>query len=215
MENHKSPAAKCDTVVLCFLLIIIGQGILLRNTLAAGPAAWPLMVWPELVFCAVMAAAAAWCWTHPRGWSTNPGCVAAFALFGVYAVFNIVFYGSFARLYMEGIGGEYESWGKAIEALKLVLAIMAVTAGIPAAAAPTGREYADKLREAVYRQNAEWAKGSAAGAKKDMESTLEKLKETLSPEEMEALLAQLQAGQDKPKDEQSVTEEWRGWGGGI
>lgn len=69
--------------------------------------------------------------------------------------------------------------------------------------------------EAAYRQQAQWAKGSAAGAKKDLDSAMEKLRETLTPEEMDALLAQLRSEQAPPKDGESVTEQWRGWGGGI
>lgn len=215
MDNSKSPEAKCSTVVVCFLLIIIGQGVLLRSTLAAGFTAWPLAIKLELVFCAVMAAAVVWCWSHPRGWTTNFGCAAAFGFFGLYAVFNIVCFDTFVQLFLAGIENGAESWGKAMVALKLVLAIMAVVAGIPAAPAPAGREYAEKLREATYRQEAQWAKGSASGAKKDLDSAMAKLRETLTPEEMDALLAQLRSEQNPPKDEESVAEQWRGWGGGI
>ena len=216
MENTKSPAAKCGTVVVCLLIIIIGQGVLFRSALAAGFAAWPLAVKLELVFCVVMAGAAAWCWGHPRGWSTNLGCAAAFILFGLYAVLNIVFFNTFVQLFLTGTGGGAESMGKALVALKLVLAIMAVVAGIPAAPAPTGREYAEKLREAVYRQNAQQARNNAAGAKKDLDNAMKKLRETLSPEELDALLGQLRAEQSGPEDGgESVTEQWRGWGGGI
>lgn len=215
MENSKSPEAKCSTVVVCLLFIIIGQGVLLRDVFAAGLTAWPPAVKLELVFCAVMAAAMVWCWTHPRGRTSNLGCAAAFGFFGLYAVFNIVFYDTFVQLFLAGIENGAESWGKAMVALKLVLAIMAVVAGIPAATAPTGREYAEKLKEAAYRQQAQWAKGSAAGAKKDLDSAMEKLRETLTPEEMDALLAQLRSEQAPPKDGESVTEQWRGWGGGI
>ena len=208
MENSKSPEAKCSTVVVCLLFIIIGQGVLLRDVFAAGLTAWPPAVKLELVFCAVMAAAMVWCWTHPRGRTSNLGCAAAFGFFGLYAVFNIVFYDTFVQLFLAGIENGAESWGKAMVALKLVLAIMAVVAGIPAATAPTGREYAEKLKEAAYRQQAQWAK-------KDLDSAMEKLRETLTPEEMDALLAQLRSEQAPPTDGESVTEQWRGWGGGI
>lgn len=222
--QSQSPKAKCDTVVVCFAVIIIGQGWLLRHTLAAGLFAWPLAVTVELIFCIVMLAAVIWCWTHPKGWTSNLGCGIAFGVFALYLVFNLFFYSDFSQMYLAGINADTPSWGKALVALKLILAIMGVVAGIPAAPAPSNREYAEKMRQAVYRQEAEWAKGNAKGAKADLEKTLQKLKESLSPEEMETLLAELRSGtaaspeekNDSAEDaDESVAEKWRGWGGGV
>jgi len=223
MERSDSPTAKCGTTVLCFAAIILLQGWLLRGVLLAGPGQWPGIVTVELVFCLVMLAALIWCWGHPKGWTNNLGCIIAFGLFAIYLIFNLFSYEAFAQLYLAGLNTEFPSWGKALVALKLVLALMAVVAGIPAAPALEGREYADKLRQAVYRQEAEWAKGSAKGAKKDFESAMGKLRETLSQEELDALLAQLRAEaapEDVPpaqdgKPAESVTDSWQGWGGGM
>lgn len=224
MEQSKTPQAKCDTVVICFAIIIIGQGWLLRHTLAAGLFAWPFAVTVELLFCIVMLAAVIWCWAHPKGWTSNLGCGIAFGVFALYLVVNLLFYGEFSQLYLAGLNADTPSWGKALVALKLVLAIMGVVAGIPAAPAPSNREYAERMRQAVYRQEAEWAKGNAKGAKEDLEKTLRKLKESLSPEEMEALLAELRAETAAAPEKEnasaedageSVTETWRGWGGGV
>lgn len=217
MEPTKEPAARCGTVVVCLAVIVFGQGYLLRGPLSAFPAL-PGAVWVELVFCLLMLAALVWCWGHPKGWTTNLGCGAAFGVFALYAVFNLVCFSTFSQLYLAGINTEFPSWSKALVAMKLVLAIMAVIAGIPAAPQMEGREYADKMRQAVYKQEAEWAKGSAKGAKKDLESAVEKLRENLSPEELEELLNQLKADPAAPKAEEeaeSVAEQWRGWGGGT
>lgn len=224
MEQSQTSKAKCDTVVICFAIIIIGQGWLLRHSLAVGPFAWPFAVTVELLFCVILLAAVIWCWTHPKGWTNNLGCGIAFGVFALYLVANLFLYNDFSQMYLAGINADTPSWGKALVALKLVLAIMGVVAGIPTAPAPSNREYAEKMRQAVYRQEAEWAKGNAKGAKEDLEKTLRKLKESLPPEEMEALLAELRAenvpggetvsAEEKAEDE-SVTETWRGWGGGV
>ena len=163
---------------------------------AAGPGGWPLPVLTELPFAVLFAAGLAWCWGHPKGWTNNVGCAAAFVLLAVYLAINAAQYRTLAGLYLAGIETEYPSWGKALVAIKLILACMGVVAGVPAAAAPTGREYADKLRQAVYRQEAEWAKGSARGAKKDLDATMHKLKESLSPQEYAELLARMKQDAD-------------------
>lgn len=217
MENTSAPEAKCGTVVACLAVIIAGQGWLLRDLLARGPASWPLPVYGELFFCAVMLAAVIWCWFHPRGWTNNRGCIAAFVFLGVYLVYQLIFFGAFSEYYLAGIHTEFPSVSRALVAVKMVLALMAVVAGIPAAPAPTGREYAEKLRQAVYKQEAGWARGTAAGAKKDLDSALAKLKANLSEEEMNALMAELRAQSENSSaaPAESITEDWRGWSGGV
>ena len=227
MNNSTALRAKCDTTVVCFLLIILGQGWLLRNVLLAGPAAWPLAVIGEMLFCVVLLAAVVWCWSHPLGWTNQKGCAAAFAVFAVYAAFTLVNYSTFAQMYLAGIQTEYPSWGKALVALKLLLAIMGIVAGIPVAPPPSGREYADKMRQVYYRQEAEQAKANAKGAKQDLDSIMAKLKENLSPEEMNALMSELRAEaaqsagapapaeQEPAPEREDLTETWRGWGGGV
>ncbi len=223
MERQAVPAAKCGTVVVCFLAIILGQGVLCWRAVCAGASAPQAALLGELVFCVVMLAAVIWCWTHPKGWGGNRGCVIAAGIFVVYLLFNLLYYRAFAQLYLAGIDTEFPSWGKALVTVKLVLAMMGVVAGIPAAPAPSGREYAEKMRQAVYRQEAEWAKGNAKGAKKDFEKAMAKLKENLSPQEMQALLAQLRteapqeqaAAPSETTQEDGIAETWRGWGGGT
>ncbi len=218
MEKTNTPQAKCGTVVACLFLIIAGQLWLLRGVLAAGPAAWPGMVIGELAFCAVMLAALVWCWGHPQGWATNRGCAAAFGFFGLYTVYQLIFFGAFSELYLAGVSTEFPSVSRALVAVKIVLALMAAVAGVPSAPAPTGREYAEKLRQAVYKQEAGWAKGNAAGAKKDLDSAMAKLKASLSPEEMEALMAELRGHPEDAASRQpgnSPVDDMPGWGGGV
>lgn len=225
MEKASTPAAKCGTVVVCLFIVLAGQVWLLWDTLAAGFHAWPAAVRGELVFCVIMLAAILWCWFRPKGWTSNLGCGIAFGLFGIYLIYTIIFYNSFAELYLSAINTEFSSVGKALVALKLVLVILAVIAGIPTAPAPTGREYADKLRQAYYRQEAELAKGNAKGAKQDFDNAMKKLRENLSQEEIDALLAQLrtdaapdEAGPDEggaEASDRSPSEDLHGWGGGA
>ncbi len=219
MENTNLPEAKCGTVVACLAVIIAGQAWLLRGLWAAGPSGWPAPLFGELLFCAGMLAAIVWCWLKPRGWTNNRGCVIAFAFFGAYIVYQLVFFGVFSELYLAGIDTEFPSVSRGLVALKMVLALMSAIAGVPAAPAPTGREYAEKLRQAVYKQEAGWAKESAAGAKKDLESAMEKLKANLSPEEMEALMAELRAQSagpaPAPRPGSDPVEDMHGWGGGV
>ena len=217
MNENTSPQAKCGTVVACLFLLTAGQLFLLRGVLAAGPGSWPCALVGELIFCVPMLAALVWCWGHPRGWTTNRGCAAAFAFFGAYLAFQIVFRQTFAQLYLSAVDTQFPSVGLALVAVKVVLLLMAVIAGIPAAPAPTGREYADKLRHAVHKQEAQWAKGSAAGAKQDLDAAMAKLRENLSPEELDALLTQLRDAPDQPPEdgEAPAAEDGHGWGGGI
>lgn len=231
--ERKRPEARCGTVVVCLALIIGGQAWLLRHVLLGGIAGWTAALWVELLFCVVMLGAIVWCWTHPRGWTSNIGCVAAFVVFGLYVVFTLLNYGTFSGWYLAGITTEFPSVSKALVALKLILAVMAVIAGIPAAPQMEGREYAQKLREAALRQQAEWAKSNAVGAKKDLEQTVAKLRATLSEEELAALMEELKqsvtveaAAEEPPAAEvqepapaeepekKSVREEWAGWGCG-
>lgn len=240
--ERKRPEARCGTVVVCLALIIGGQAWLLRHVLLGGVAGWTAALWVELLFCAVMLGAIVWCWLHPRGWSTNVGCVAAFVVFGLYVVFTLLNYTTFADWYLAGITTQFPSVSKALVALKLILAVMAVIAGIPSAPQMESREYAQKLREAALRQQAEWAKSNAVGAKKDLEQTVAKLRATLSEEELAALMEELKqsmtiepaAEQEAPAveaeepepevqepaaaaeepEKKSVREEWAGWGCG-
>lgn len=215
----KSPEARCGTVVACLALIIIGQAYFLRGILFAGVGSWPIAIWIELIFCVIMLGAIIWCWGHPKGWSTNQGCIAVFIVYGLYLVFNVINYTNFSNWYLQNFQTEYPSTGKALVAFKLLLAVFAVIAGIPAAPAPDAREYSQKLKEATLRQQAEWAKGGAVGAKKDLEATLAKLRNTLSKEEMDALMAELNktaaAAPAQAEEKPSVREEWNGWGGGV
>lgn len=235
--DFTAPAARGGVTVLCFLAIILGQVYLLRHALFSAPA--DLLTAPyllELGFCLLMAVGIVICWRKPMGWTTMPGCICALALFAAYTVVSVINYPVFSVAYLSGIQATYASAGGALVALKLVLALVGVTAAIPVAASIPGREYAQRMREKVEKQNAQWATASVKGAKADLDATVARLKETLSKEELDALLTQLSqsaahpaetadsaseiaadgATPSLPKDpgETSVTESWRGWGCG-
>lgn len=222
MSKQKSdaPAARGGMAVLCFLVVIAGQGYLLRDLLFSGGLSTPFYI--ELLFCFLMAAGIVICWVRPQGWGGKRGCAAALILFVVYAVFTVFYYDTFAAAYLAGSGSAYQSTGGAFVGLKLVLALVAVTAGIPVAPRIDDREYSRRLREKAQMQEAGWAKESVKGAQQDLEATLTKLKATLSEEEMAALLAQLQESAQPKADnappaepEPDASEDAHGWGGGM
>ena len=78
------------------------------------------------------------------------------------------------------------------------MVLCGLTALIPVAPAPTGREYAQGLARAYEKQNIEQAKNAATEAQKDLERRVETLRKNLSPEELEALMAKLQT--EKPAE---------------
>ena len=219
-QHSDAPAARGGMAILCFFAVIAGQAFLLRNILFSGNLSAPFYI--ELLFCLLMAAGIIICWVRPAGWGKRTGCTIALVLFILYTAFSVLNYNTFASAYLTGISTVYESTGRALVGLKLVLALIGVTAGIPVAPRMDDREYSRRLREKAQMQEAQWAKASARGAQEDLNATLNRLKATLSEEEMAELLAQLQEkasasekASDTPEASNSVAEEWRGWGGGM
>jgi hypothetical protein len=159
------------------------------------------------------------------GWSTKAGCAIALILFVVYLVLSIFGYSTLSEAYLTGFNPEFSSAGRAMVGFKLVLALIGVTAGIPAGPQIDPREYSRRLREKTERQEAEWAKATVKGARKDLKATVDRLRGTLSEEELAELLAELQKPieTDSPEstpssprnDENNMSEKWRGWGGGM
>ena len=218
--------ARCGVAILCFLAIILGQGYLLRNFLFGGSfGALPTAFYIEMLFWPVLIAGIVVCWTHPMGWGGKKGCAIALALFAVYLVFSVLSYSTFAEAYLAGFNPEFNSAGGAMVGLKLVVALIGVTAGIPAGPQMDPREYSRRLREKAERQEAEWAKATVKGARKDLKATVDRLRGTLSEEELAELLAELQkpVDADEPakapssprNDDNNMSEKWRGWGGGM
>lgn len=223
------PEAKGGVAIICFLIVIIGQGYLLRNILFTGSLiSLPGAYYLEMLFCLLLFVGIIICFIRPSGWGLGAGRYTALGLFLIYSIVNIINYKTFMTGYLTGFSPEFDSAGGALVGLKLVLTLIGVTAGIPAGPKIDDREYAHRLREKVQMQQAEWAKASVKGAQKDLENTLAQLKETLSEEEMAALLSQLQetvqnkAAAHIPKEASSsetaspgIAEEWKGWGGGM
>ncbi len=216
--------AKVGVSIVCFLLILAGQGYLLRSLILDGQ--FSLLSAPFLAegfFCIVLLAGCIVCLRKPSGWTNLAGCICAFLLFGLYAACNILYYPVFSAAYLTGVHTEYNSVGGALVALKLVLALIGVTAGIPASPPIDKFEYSRRLREKAELQQAQWAKASVRGAKKDLDDTIAKLRQNLSEEELSELLNKLQEASGTPpsareEDDAShegIAEQWRGWGGGM
>ncbi|MCD8370499.1 MAG: hypothetical protein LUC94_09315 [Clostridiales bacterium] len=234
MERNSADnrTARGGVAIICFLTVIIGQAWLLRNILFTGNfGSLPMPYYIEMVFCLLLAIGIFICLIRPRGWGGTIGCGVALLLFVIYAIFTIVNYHLFLTGYLTGFHATYESSGGGFVGLKLVLVLVGVTAGIPVAPRIDDREYARRLREKVQKQDAQWAMAAARGARKDLHSTVEKLRSSLSPEELAELLAELQStsvpagsdgtpgGSEASGDAENATENAaeraHGWGGGI
>ncbi len=224
-EKPASSSARGGVTILCFMLIIAGQAWLLRKTFPSVLATPAMLV--ECLFCLLMLAGIVRCWKVPMGWGGKRGQGIALALFVLYAVVNTINYQALSTAYLSGTEASFPSAGGALLGLKLVLALVGVIAGIPTIAPIDGREYATRMREKLEKQNLQYATESIKGAQKDLDATIRKLRETLSEEELTALLSQLQ--QNAPASNDPATppstaagdkdhinpEDWRGWGNGI
>ena len=191
--DAQRPAARGGVAILCFLLILAGQGYLLRRLIAGDAGSilrLPFLV--ECCFAVILLGACVLCAVKPTGWTSKTGCIAAFAVYTLYVVHSLVFYNDFSAAYLTGIQAQYDSAGGALVALKLVVALIGVTAGIPASPPIDKFEYSRRLREKAQLQQAQWARNSAEGAKKDLDSAIAKLKDSLSEEELAELLSRLQ-----------------------
>jgi len=191
-RNETAPRARGGVTIICFLTIIIGQAYLLRNIFWPDFSAFTALPWGvELLFMLLFVAAIIYLFIRPMGWYTKIRLAVVFSLLIAYIGVNILFYSEFQHAYLTGFSPEYASGAGGLVGLKLVLAVIGGTAGIPVVQSIDGREYARRLREKVEKNNAQLAKEAAAGAQKDFTATVKKLKETLSPEEMEAFLREL------------------------
>ena len=243
-KNEANTRAKGGVTVICFLVMIIGQLYLLRTALRAHPLSFLAMPWiAELIFAGVLVSASVYLFIQPLGWYTRKRLVLAFILLVVYIVLNILYYTVFKDAYFTGTPFKYASSAGGLVGLKLVLAVVGVTAGIPVAQPIDGREYARRLREKIEKNNAQLAKETAAGAQQDLLRTIKKLKETMTSEELAAFLQELKTTDVEGTEslaltpdglsstsaavdtvvstaassamQTPLTEKWRGWGGGV
>ena len=181
------------TAILCFAAVIAGDIFLLRKVLS-----YVLISQHQLPFIleaaswAVLLVGIIWIWTHKKGWGTVKSKVIVFSLFGLYVLYSVLFYSDFQTAYMTSFSEP--AVAGAMVGVKLVLVLIGLTAGIPTGPKIDSHEYAHRLREKALQQEAEWAKESVRGARKDLQATVEKLKNTLTPEELQALMEELQQG---------------------
>lgn len=195
MEKSTAPRARFIAAILLFAAVVIGdlilsRGYLSRGYLAQGPATWPVFLLLELVMLALLVIGGI-LFCNRRGLDTNKKLILGFGFFLVWCVLTVIFFADYKALYLSTLHTEYPSYGAAITCLKLVLVLCGLTALIPVAPAPTGRAYADGLARAYQKQNIEQAKTAAAEAQKDLERRVEQLRNSMSPEELEALMQKL------------------------
>ena len=241
-QNKTNTRARGGVTVICFLVILVGQFYLLRNVIHTDSFSFVMMPWSaELLFGLVLIAAIIYLFIQPMGWYTKRRLAAAFILLIAYSALTIFYYEAFKTAYLTGASFEYASSAGGLVGLKLVLAVIGVTAGIPVAQSIDGREYAKRLREKVEKNNAQLTKETASGAQQDLIRTINKLRETMSPEELAVFLKELKSADietvcnsatpvdisSAPADSDATSscsgseaqtplaEKWRGWGGGV
>ena len=228
----QEPRAVQGTAILCFAAVIIGEAFLLRRL-------FPMPFFREIhlilsfISWIVLAAGIVYLWTHEKGWGTLRSKIVVFSLFGLCILYSVCFYSRFVESYLTGWDTDAVIAG-AMVGVRLVLMLIGITAGIPVGPKIDDREYAYRLREKALQQEARWAKESVKGAKRDLAGTVERLRNSLTREELQALLDELQTpvsvpGMDNQKDSSSeddgsadmaaagiTTEDLKGgWGKGI
>ena len=219
-QNKTNARARGGVTVICFLVILIGQLYLLRNAIYTDLFSFITMPWvAEFIFILIFIVAIIYLFIQPMGWYTQKRLISAFILLAAYIALNVLYYTTFKNAYLAGFSFEYASSAGGLVGLKLVLAVVGVTAGIPVAQPIDKREYARRLREKIEKNNAQLTKETAVGAQQDLLYTIKKLKETMSPEELAAFLQELQNIDTDDTDthavEMPLAEKWRGWGGGV
>lgn len=197
MEKNTAPRARFVAAILLFVAVIAGDLVLSRDYLTQGLYAIPAFLIFELVMLFLLVVGI-FLFCNRRGLDSNKKLLLGFGFFLVWCVVTIICFADYKALYLSTLNTEYPSYGAAITCLKLVMVLCGLTALIPVAPAPTGREYAHGLARAYEKQNIEQAKNAAEEAQKDLERRVEQLRSSLSAEELEALLAKLQT--EKPAE---------------
>lgn len=197
MEKNTAPRARFVAAILLFVTVIAGDLVLSRDYLMQGLYAIPAFLIFELVMLFLLVVGI-FLFCNRRGLDSNKKLLLGFGFFLVWCVVTVLWFADYKALYLSTLNTEYPSYGAAITCLKLVMVLCGLTALIPVAPAPTGREYAHGLARAYEKQNIEQAKNAAEEAQKDLERRVEQLRSSLSAEELEALMAKLQT--EKPAD---------------
>ncbi len=230
---EKKPRSRPVTSTVAYLAAVGGELYFLRGPLSEGLSALSGPLLAELAFCILIVGAAIFAAT-PKGWRSKAGNRAALALLGLYLLFNLLCFSYFKELYLSVLATEHQSYGPALEALKLILVMIGTVAAIPVMPGPVGRDYMRGLERAMERQQAEWAKGGAVEEKVNLGKTARNLRENLTQEELSELIAQLkqepssddhhgtrtdtapasEAPRKEPLPEGFSVEDWKGCGCG-
>lgn len=204
MEKNTAPRARFVAAILLFVAVIAGDLVLSRDYLTQGLYAIPAFLIFELVMLFLLVVGI-FLFCNRRGLNSNKKLLLGFGFFLVWCAATVLWFADYKALYLSTLNTEYPSYGAAITCLKLVMVLCGLTALIPVAPAPTGREYAHGLARAYEKQNIEQAKNAAEEAQKDLERRMEQLRSSLSAEELEALMAKLQT--EKPADTADASAE--------
>lgn len=191
-KEIREPETRGGIGILCFGAIIAGELWLIRNI-------WqqrllsehnPFYI-AEFFFLLLLLAGIVILWTGKKGWGELKRRIVVFTVFGAYLIQSVLSYSTLSQDYLTGFQPEYASTAGAMVGIKLVLAVIGIIAGIPVGPEIEGHEYARRLREKALLQQAEWDKASARGAAKDLNKTIESLRNSLSEEEIQKLIREL------------------------
>ena len=172
MEKNTAPRARFVAAILLFVAVIAGDLVLSRDYLTQGLYAIPAFLIFELVMLFLLVVGI-FLFCNRRGLDSNKKLLLGFGFFLVWCVVTVICFADYKALYLSTLNTEYPSYGAAITCLKLVMVLCGLTALIPVAPAPTGREYAHGLARAYEKQNIEQAKNAAEEAQKDLERRVE------------------------------------------
>ena len=220
IEKKAEMKAVQGTGIVCFLAAIIGGIYLMRPVFLNDPihiVSLPVLL--ECISWVVLLIGVIWLWTHKKGWGGIKGKIVVFSLFGGYLLYSVLLYPEFQQIYLQTVTGSEAAAG-AMVGVKLFVVLIGITAGIPVGPKIDGREYAQRLREKAMRQEAEWAVESVKGAKKELQTTVERIKDSLTEEELRILMKELQDTfkEESPENsgsDVSTADIRNGWGGGV
>ena len=139
MEKNTAPRARFVAAILLFVAVIAGDLVLSRDYLTQGLYAIPAFLIFELVMLFLLVVGI-FLFCNRRGLDSNKKLLLGFGFFLVWCVVTIICFADYKALYLSTLNTEYPSYGAAITCLKLVMVLCGLTALIPVAPAPTGRE---------------------------------------------------------------------------
>lgn len=190
MEKSTAPRARFIAAILLFAAVVIGDLILSRGYLAQGPATWPVFLLLELVMLALLVIGGI-LFCNRRGLDTNKKLILGFGFFLVWCVLTVIFFADYKALYLSTLHTEYPSYGAGHHLPEAGAGALRFDSFDPGRARAHGTRVRGWFSARVPKAEHRAAKTAAAEAQKDLERRVEQLRNSMSPEELEALMQKL------------------------